>query len=123
MKGFLRSTACVLALAVGACSTPTPTGITPDDVPKGYTAPIPAGVQVWPATGWWKNFTSAELAGLEDEAQTNNLDLAAAAARVLQAQAQTGITGSALFPDIFVNGTANRSGGTKPTPTTNSFSG
>jgi NodT family efflux transporter outer membrane factor (OMF) lipoprotein len=121
MKPSLRATACVLALVVGACSTPTPTGITPDDVPKGFTAPIPAGAQVWPNTDWWKNFTSPELAGLEDGAQANNLDLAAAAARVLQAQAQTGISGAPLFPNIGVKGTADRSGGPKPVRTSNSF--
>src|SRR5690242_11214664 len=121
MNRFLCSTACVLALSAGACSTPTPVGITPDDVPKGFTAPIPASTQVWPTTLWWKSFTSTELAGLEDAAQANNLDLAAAAARVLQAQAQTGITGSSLFPDIGVTGTAHRGGGPKPVPTANSF--
>ena len=123
MKPILRSTACVLALAVGACSTPTPVGITPDDVPKGFTSPIPTSAQVWPNVAWWKTFTSGELAGLEDGAQANNLDLAAAVARVLQAQAQTGITGSSLFPDIFVKGTGDRSGGPKPAPTVNSFTG
>jgi multidrug efflux system outer membrane protein len=121
MKPSLRATACVLALSIGACSTPTPTGITPDDVPKGFSAPIPSVAQVWPNMEWWKTFTSAELAGLEDQAQTNNLDLAAAAARVLQAQAQTGIAGSPLFPNIGVKGTADRSGGPKPSPTINSF--
>lgn len=123
MKPLLRSTACVLALAAGACSTPTPVGITPDDVPKGFSSPIPAVSQVWPNTGWWKTFTSAELAGLEDGAQANNLNIAAAVARVLQAQAQTGITGSPLFPDISVRGTADRGGGPKPVPTKNTFTG
>jgi multidrug efflux system outer membrane protein len=124
MKPILRTTTCVLALAVGACSTPTPVGIKPGDVPKAFTAPIPTNASVWPQVGWWKTFASSELAGLEDSAQTDNLDLAVAEANVLQAQAQTGVVQSTLFPDIGVTGTGHRGGGPKSTgtPTTNSFS-
>jgi NodT family efflux transporter outer membrane factor (OMF) lipoprotein len=48
------------------------------------------------------------MTGLITTAQTNNLDLAAAAARVLQAQAQTEISGSALFPSLSLQGEAQR---------------
>jgi NodT family efflux transporter outer membrane factor (OMF) lipoprotein len=117
MNAILRMSACTLALLAGACSTPVPVALKPSDVPAGYTSPIPATAQVWPTPDWWKTFTSPELASLEDKARTDNLDLAAAEARVLQAQAQTGITGSALFPDIGAGGTARRSGGPKlPSP-------
>src|SRR5580704_5311404 len=106
MKPVLLTTTCALALALGACSTPTPVGIKPGDVPSAFTAPIPANVAVWPQTGWWKTFSNTELAGLEDKAQTDNLDLAVAEADVLQAQAQTGVVQSTLFPDIGVSGNA-----------------
>jgi len=59
-----------------------------------------AAPATWPAADWWKSFGSAELNGLVAEAQTNNLDIAAAAARVLQADAQLNVTGAALFPQI-----------------------
>jgi NodT family efflux transporter outer membrane factor (OMF) lipoprotein len=110
MRSTLRSSVCVLALCLAGCSTPTPTGIEPADVPKAFTAPVPAKAPVWPQTGWWKNFATDELATLEDSAQTNNLDLAVAEARVLQAQAQTGIEESPLFPDITGNFQASRHG-------------
>src|SRR5258708_1891394 len=117
MSSILRMSACTLALLAGACSSPVPVALKPADVPAGYTSPIPANAQVWPTIDWWKTFTSPELATLEDTARTDNLDLAAAEARVLQAQAQTGITGSALFPNIGASGTAKREGGPRlPSP-------
>jgi len=59
----------------------------------------------WPATDWWKSFGSPELDGLVAEAQSNNLDIAAAAARVMQAEAQLRVSGASLFP--LVNFTSN----------------
>jgi outer membrane protein, multidrug efflux system len=52
----------------------------------------------WPAADWWKAFGSPELDRLVVEAQANNLDIAAAAARVNQAEAQLRVTGASLFP-------------------------
>jgi multidrug efflux system outer membrane protein len=123
MNGYLRhATVSALALAATACSTPTPVGIKESDVPKSFSSPIPADAKVWPAADWWSGFSSTELSGFEVAAQSDNLDLAAAAARVLQAQAQTGIEGSTLFPDISANASARRSGGPKttfPVPSSN----
>ncbi len=111
MKSVVRLTSVsLLALAAAACSTPTPVGLKPTDVPQAFTAPIPKDVQIWPTSGWWNSFTSPELAGLEADAQENNLDLAVAAAQVLQAQAQTGIVAGPLFPDISVSASATRNG-------------
>jgi NodT family efflux transporter outer membrane factor (OMF) lipoprotein len=118
MRTTLRSSACALALCLGACATETPVGITPTDVPKAFTSPIPANAQVWPQAAWWKTFATPELGTLEDTAQTENLNLAVAEARVLQAQAQTGIEESPLFPNIGGNFTAKRSGSKKPIPST-----
>lgn len=112
MKPILSlSSVSLLALALAACSTPTPVGIKPGDVPPAFTAPMPPkDVQVWPSVTWWDTFTSTELAGYERDAQTNNLDLAVAEAEVLQAQAQTGIAASPLFPDLSFNAAASRAG-------------
>src|SRR5258706_9186070 len=117
MKFFLRLSTRGVALGLAACSTPTPVGIKPSDVPAAYTSPITPDAKAWPTPDWWKMFTSPELAGFEDTARTDNLDLAAAAARVLEAQAQTGITVSELFPELGATANASRSGGPKlPSP-------
>jgi len=109
MKVLLRS-ASVIALAVGmaSCQTPVPQVLGPQHVPSNFTAPTARTASVWPAAGWWAGFGSPELNGLITTAQTSNLDLAAAAARVLQAQAQTDISGSALFPTLNLEGEAQR---------------
>ena len=89
----------VLALALGACATPPPPTVKPEDMPKAYQAPVPdTDKQV--TAEWWKSFASSELSGFIDEAHTGNLDLATAAARLLQAQAQVGTATASLFPDV-----------------------
>ncbi len=107
---FLLRTASVmtLALAAAGCQTPVPQVLGPQHVPSNFTAPTARNAPVWPAAGWWAGFGSPELNGFITTAQTNNLDLAAAAARVLQAQAQTEISGSALFPNLSLQGEAQR---------------
>jgi NodT family efflux transporter outer membrane factor (OMF) lipoprotein len=111
---LLRSSSlAVLAFTVAACTTPMPQTLKPGDVPGGFTAPKTpemAAAPAWPTTAWWKGFNAGELPALESTAQAENLDLIAAAARVLQAQANTGIAGSALFPFISGGGNAGRSG-------------
>jgi len=54
----------------------------------------------WPAADWWKSFGSTELDGLMTQAQTDNLDIAAAAARVIQAEAQLRVSGASLLPQV-----------------------
>jgi len=54
----------------------------------------------WPAPDWWRAFDSAELDSLETQAKANNLDIAAAAARVQQAEAQLRVSGSTLWPTL-----------------------
>jgi outer membrane protein, multidrug efflux system len=111
MKFLLRSTSvAALALATAACTTPLPEALKEGDVPSAFTAPVTKDATVWPVTDWWNGLNAPELPPLETEAKAQNLDLIAAAARVLQAQAQTGIAGSALFPSINATGTAQRSG-------------
>ncbi len=110
MKVLLR-TSSVIALAVAAagCQTPVPQVLAPKYVPSNFTAPTARVSQVWPSAAWWQGFGSPELNGLIVTAQTENLDFAAATARVLQAEAQSGIAGSALFPSVSLQGLAQRS--------------
>jgi outer membrane protein, multidrug efflux system len=74
--------------------------LTPTLVPKSFIGPGATQAPVWPDATWWQAFRDPELAGLVSAAQLNNRDLAAAAARVLQAEAQTKIQRAALFPQI-----------------------
>ena len=129
MNRFLSSaSAGVLALVAAGCATPVPQVLKPTDVPTAFTAPIPSDAQTWPKTDWWTNFGSPEMSGLVASAQTNNLDLAAAFARVLQAQAQSGIARAALFPQLSGSFDASRQGsheraiGTGPNGTVTSSS-
>lgn len=65
-------------------------------------APWRAGAQVaaWPSPDWWKGFHSPELDALIESARAGSPDIAAAAARVRQADAQLRISGAALLPSV-----------------------
>ena len=107
----------MLALIAAGCSTPPPVAMKTSEMPKTFTAPFVAGTQPELSTEWWKSFSSPELTGLTEAAKANNLDVAMAAARLMQARAQTGLATSALFPSIDLNASARRQG-TKTTPVT-----
>lgn len=117
MKALLRSSVfAVSGLAVAACSTDPPVALKPTEMPSAFTAPMTPSSQVWPAADWWTGFGSTELTDLEVTAQQQNNDLAAAAARVVQARGNTGIAASALFPAVDLSGSAQRSGSKFATP-------
>ncbi|HWU26198.1 MAG TPA: efflux transporter outer membrane subunit [Rhizomicrobium sp.] len=100
-----------VAAGLAGCTTPVPQALNPSDVPPKFDGPIPSDVGVWPAREWWHGFNSPELDGLIAAAETNNLDIAVAVANVLQAEAQTNIQRSALFPDITLDASAQRGKG------------
>jgi multidrug efflux system outer membrane protein len=62
-----------------------------------------------PSVVWWRGFRSKELTGLIEEALTSNFDVAAAVARIVQADANSRIAGAALLPIVNLNGGATRS--------------
>jgi multidrug efflux system outer membrane protein len=99
----------LLATLLAGCSTPVPQSLPPQMLPKTFTGPAADGAPVWPEADWWKGFHDDELASLIAEAQTSNLDLAVAAAHVMEAEAQSTIARSALFPQV--NGQANHLNG------------
>jgi multidrug efflux system outer membrane protein len=103
--GSLRS----IALRIGALALVATTGgciLTKDlpdpalDVPTSYIAPGGKRADAPPKLDWWRGFGSRELTALMEEAQTVNLDIAAAAERITQADAQARITGAALLPSL-----------------------
>jgi NodT family efflux transporter outer membrane factor (OMF) lipoprotein len=101
--------AALLALCLSGCIL---TKDLPDpalDVPARYGAPHVAAPKDLPKLDWWRGFRSSELTSLMEEAQTVNLDIAAAAARIRQADAQARIAGAALLPVLSAGDQATRS--------------
>jgi multidrug efflux system outer membrane protein len=70
------------------------------DIPEGYKAARLTRADAPPTLDWWRGFRSPELTTLMQEAQTVNLDIAAATARFIQADAQARVTGAALLPSL-----------------------
>lgn len=66
---------------------------------------------LWPSEDWWQGFASGELSQLVERARRNNQDLAAAAARVLQAEAQARAAGASLLPGVSLDAGASRQEG------------
>jgi multidrug efflux system outer membrane protein len=95
----------LLASLLAGCSTPVPQSMPPQMLPKTFTGPITDGAPLWPEADWWKGFHDDEMASLIVDAQAGNRDLAVAAAHVMEAEAQSTIARSALFPQV--NGGAN----------------
>jgi outer membrane protein, multidrug efflux system len=65
----------------------------------------------WPDAAWFHGFASAELDSLIAQARENNLDIAAAAARVREADARARQAGAALLPEVDANGNIEQFGG------------
>ncbi|CCG43104.1 efflux transporter outer membrane subunit [Magnetospirillum molischianum] len=63
----------------------------------------------WPSLDWWRQFSSPRLDALMQDAMIGNFDIAAAMARVRQAEAQVEIAGGALLPSLTGDGSATRS--------------
>jgi NodT family efflux transporter outer membrane factor (OMF) lipoprotein len=90
---------CIVASSTGCVLTQD----LPDpalDIPDGYKAARLTNRDGPPTLDWWRGFRSAELTGLMEEAQRVNLDIAAAVARFIQADAQARIAGAALLPNV-----------------------
>ena len=78
------------------------------DVPDKYTETRPGPDSALPPLDWWRGFRSHELTLLMEEAQTANLDIAAAVARIQQADALVRIANASLLPTLDSNFTATR---------------
>ena len=91
------------------------------DIPQGYKAARLTNRDAPPTLDWWRGFRSPELTQLMEEAQTVNLDIAAATARFIQADAQARIAGAPLLPSLNFNGqeTYSRTSGSSASGLTN----
>jgi NodT family efflux transporter outer membrane factor (OMF) lipoprotein len=83
----------------------TPSGLTLPGSFRDAAARQPAQ---WPDPDWWRGFNAPELDRLMEEASQGAFDLAVAAARVRQADAQARIAGAALLPTVTGGADATR---------------
>jgi multidrug efflux system outer membrane protein len=111
-------TAVVLALPLAGCFLSLdeliPAAI---NIPKGYRAGPRNADAALPSVVWWRGFRSKELTDLIEEALTSNFDVAAAVARIVQADAQSRIAGAPLLPVVDLNGDVTRSQASRTTRT------
>jgi multidrug efflux system outer membrane protein len=104
----LRSLTAASALGLVACSL-GPHYKRPDVPPPTAwrdTQGEPAAA--WPSSEWWRGFNSSTLDDLMAQAQSANDDIAAAIARIRQADAQARIAGAALLPSVALDGDGTR---------------
>ena len=95
-----------LALLVAACDL-GPDFLRPQvEMPVAFRATPATAASAWPSDDWWRGFNSPELNDLIDQARTQNFDIAAAIARVRQADAQVRIAGAAMLPTLGATGSA-----------------
>ncbi|VVP65120.1 Cation efflux system protein CusC [Pseudomonas fluorescens] len=96
-----------LCLLLGACASPAQrpdSGIQP---PAAWQSPHNASANR--SNGqWWNRFGSAQLERLVEQARVGSHDLAAAIARVRQAQAETVVAGGSQLPEVKAGLNANR---------------
>ena len=95
-------------MLLGACAITGNAPAPAPDMPQAFAEPAVPDAAV-PAQDWWSAFGSQELSSLVAAALAANPDLAIAAERVRQAEAQVRIAGATLFPALnFDAGTARR---------------
>lgn len=94
-------------LLLGACATPAERPDSGISAPPAWQSPVSAKPEKT-RQQWWATFGSPELESLIAEAQLGSHDLAAAVARVRQAQATAVIAGGPLLPQVQAGLNANR---------------
>ena len=96
-------------LPLGGCLLSTDKPDPGLDIPQAYDRgpknPVLAEAAL-PPLDWWRAFRSKELSEVIEEARAANLDIAAAVAQIVQADAQSRIAGAPLLPGVTLNGSA-----------------
>ncbi|HGM5553768.1 TPA: efflux transporter outer membrane subunit [Pseudomonas putida] len=96
-----------VCLILSACGSPVQRPDSGVQAPAAWQSPNATSVaRIDPQ--WWTQFGSPELDRLIEQAQVGSFDLAAAVARVRQAQAETVIAGGSLLPEVKAGLNANR---------------
>ncbi|MGH8326143.1 MAG: efflux transporter outer membrane subunit [Steroidobacteraceae bacterium] len=99
----------VLALALSGCSLGPRYRRPSIPPPAAWKTPTTRNMpQGWPSADWWNGFHSAELTRLMTAGRSANDDLAAAIARVREADAQVRISSAPLVPSLGASGNGSR---------------
>ncbi len=115
MTGGLRARAvrvlpagALLALGLSGCNLGPYYHRPATPQPIAWNTQISQAPSTWPSLDWWQGFHSPELSRLMDQAQSANDDLAAAIARVREADAQVRISTAPLLPTLDANASGER---------------
>lgn len=98
-----------IALALGGCSLGPRYRRPAIPAPASLASPAAAAIpQGWPSAHWWDGFHSAELSHLIAGGRAANDDLAAAIARVREAEAQATVSTAPLLPSLGASADGSR---------------
>jgi NodT family efflux transporter outer membrane factor (OMF) lipoprotein len=101
LRAVLLACCAALAPALAACDLESGDEQPQTSAPASFTARASNAAAVWPARDWTHGFGAPELDALVAEAESANLDIAAAAARIDQADAQVRVNvGQVLIPTL-----------------------
>jgi NodT family efflux transporter outer membrane factor (OMF) lipoprotein len=105
-SGKAQSLAFAISVALSGCSL-GPVYQRPDaPIASAWRGSSGAEAANWPSADWWRAFGSSELDGYMAQARQANNDIAAAVARVRQADALAAVAGAALLPTVGASDTA-----------------
>jgi outer membrane protein, multidrug efflux system len=105
MKPLLA--ALLASLALAGCTVGPDYQRPAADLPQAWPA-APAGATQTADANWWKIYADPTLEKLVEEALVRNADLAIAAARITEAEAQLGLARTNLSPTIYADGGRSR---------------
>ena len=100
-----------LALALGGCAQLPALGNLATMKPVSQyetTAALSGPTMAWPTERWWTAYGDPQLDRLIDEALAGSPDLAAASARLRQAEAMSQVAGAPLLPQVSAHGSATQ---------------
>jgi multidrug efflux system outer membrane protein len=107
--GLLLAASVAMPVLTGCLLNPDPLDLAVD-LPSRYRLPQSTRKAALPSADWWRGFHSAELTELMGQALAANYDIAAAVARITQADAQARVTGALLLRNFSATGSTTRSG-------------
>ncbi len=110
-SAYLWRGSAILAFAM-ALSGCIPTAVVPNpalDVPNAYKYGGNGRDAAPPTANWWAAFHSAELNSVMDQTVTSNFDVAAAVARIKEADAASRVVGAGLLPTLNASDTVTHS--------------